>query len=143
MNWQSLKTDHYFKEPFEHVLSSTIFDIREYDRLYENQNNFDHDIWQKFKERYKQTYTFVEDITKIDLTKDVIALWFFKERSDQTAGPFIEIGNKQITYNHNTFFLTKHRRLIIKETKRKYIRRPVLQLNMTAKQFEDIIGNLK
>ena len=99
--------------------------------------------WQKFKERYKQTYTFVEDITKIDLTKDVIALWFFKERSDQTAGPFIEIGNKQITYNHNTFFLTKHRRLIIKETKRKYIRRPVLQLDMTAKQFEDIIGNLK
>ena len=41
MNWDKLKKEHYFADPVEHVVSSTIFPTKEYDTLYENQNNFE------------------------------------------------------------------------------------------------------
>ena len=40
MNWEKLKPVHYFKEPVTYFYSSSIFDTKEYDALYENQNNF-------------------------------------------------------------------------------------------------------
>ena len=39
MNWEKLKQNHYNKDPVEHIYSKTIFDMKEYDDLYENQNN--------------------------------------------------------------------------------------------------------
>ena len=42
MNWEKLKTNHFFKEPVEHVYTSTVYDIKDYDKLYENQNILTH-----------------------------------------------------------------------------------------------------
>ena len=36
MHWDKLKKEHYFADPVEHVVSSTIFPTKEYDTLYEN-----------------------------------------------------------------------------------------------------------
>jgi len=48
MNWEKIKPNHFFKEPVEHVYASTLYDIKDYDKLYENQNNFTHTVWQEF-----------------------------------------------------------------------------------------------
>ena len=42
MRWKNIKPSHYFKDPVIHIYSQTVFDVKEYDRLYENQNNLDH-----------------------------------------------------------------------------------------------------
>ena len=39
MNWLKLKKQHYFKEPVEYFYASSIFDTKEYDALYENQDD--------------------------------------------------------------------------------------------------------
>jgi uncharacterized HAD superfamily protein len=40
MNWLEIKKSHYHKEPVEHILTDAIFNLKEYDRPY-NQN-FNH-----------------------------------------------------------------------------------------------------
>ena len=143
MNWERLKKLHYFKEPVEHIHTTSVFDIKEYDKLYENQNNLDHPLWQEFDEKYRTGFEFKEDITKIDLDKPVIALWFFKERSDRQSQPMINIGGKLIAYYQNAFVLTKCKDIKIQEPKKKYIRRPMVQLDMTEKQFDKLVEKFK
>ena len=58
MNWKKLKPQHYFKEPVEHIYATAIVDIKEYDSLYENQNNLSHQIWQDVDTKYKIGFEF-------------------------------------------------------------------------------------
>ena len=96
MNWEKLKTVHYHKDPVEHIYSQTIFDQQEYDRLYENQNNLEHQVWKEFDEKYCVGYQLLEDIREINRDKEVMCLWFFKERNDRSAGVDIKMAGHMV-----------------------------------------------
>ena len=143
MNWEKLTHRQYHTDPVEYVYAQSIFDTKEYDRLYENQLKPNHDSWQEFDKKYRVGFEFKEDITEMDLEKEVIALWFFKERSDRYSQPCIDLSGKLLPYFPNTFFLTKSKNVKIKESKKRFIRRPMVQLDMTEKQFDNIVGRFK
>jgi len=142
MNWEKLKPDHYYKDPVEHIYSQTIFDQQEYDELYENQNNLEHHVWQEFDKKYKVGFEFKEHFTEIDFNKEIICLWCFKERSNNTAS-YIQLGDKQLTYLPNTFLITKSKKISFVETKKKYIRYPLVQLDLKNEQFENIVKRFR
>ena len=139
MNWHKLKPLHIFREPVEYIHSASIFDQKEYDHLYENSNDLNHQVWKEFDSKFKTGFEWKDDITDIDFNKEVIALWFFKERSDQYAQPRIDLKGKHITYFPNAFLLTKCKEIKIIEPKKKYIRRPMIQLDISTKIFDNII----
>ena len=143
--FEKLKPDHYHKEPVEYIYTSTIFDALEYDKLYENQNNLSHQVWQEFDVKYKIGYEFLQDIQDLNLNKEVICLWFFKDRSDRSAGTELKLAGNMIKYDQNTFLLTESKDIKILEEKHKYkyIRRPVLQLDIKKEQFENIIKRFR
>jgi len=138
MNWEKLQQKNYHTDPVEHIYSMSTFDTKEYDILYENQNNLDHKCWQDFDSKYKIGFEFKEDFTALDLDKEVICLWFFKERSDQTLA-HVQVAEKQLRYHSNTFLITKSKDIKFVETKRKYIRNPFVQLDMSEKQYNGIV----
>ena len=143
MNWEKLKSSHCHTIPVEYIYTSTIFDQTEYDKLYENQNNLNHKTWQEFDEKYRVGFQFHNNLTDINFDREVIALWFFKERSDSTAGPIIQLKEGTVKYMANTFLLTTFRNIKFQEVKRKYIRNPVLQLDMKKEKFNSIMSRFK
>tara|TARA_Y100001972_G_C7460396_1_gene234986 strand:- start:29 stop:460 length:432 start_codon:yes stop_codon:yes gene_type:complete len=143
MNWLRLKSKHYFTEPTEHIHAVDIFDTQEYDILYENQNNINHPVWKEFDQKYKTGFEFKEDITEIDKDKEIIALWFFRERSDHNHPPVFDLNGKSISYTANAFLITEYKEFQIKEAKRKYIRRPLVQLDLSKKKFKELVKRLK
>ena len=128
----------YHKEPVEYIRAQGLVDIQEYDSLYENQNNLSHQVWQEFDAKYKVGYEFLQDIRDLNLDKEVICLWFFRERSDRDAGNDIELNGKIITYYQNTFFITKSKKIKILERKKFFPRRPALQIDLSNKTFNEI-----
>ena len=143
MNWLRLKSKHYSKEPVEYIHAVDIFDTQEYDILYENQNNILHPVWQDFDQKYKTGFEFKEDIKDIDFNREIIALWFFRERSDNNHPPGFMLKEKFIAYMPNHFLITKYKDITIKEAKRKFIRRPLIQLDIKKQQYEEIINKIK
>jgi len=143
MNWEKLKPQHYFKEPVEYIYSSTIFDIKEYDKLYENQNNLDHKVWQDFDSKYNSGFQFHEDLTEINKNKEVMCLWFYKDRNDRSGGEVIELSGKKITYFPNAFLITESKDIRIITEKRNFIRRPCLQIDMYHKTYTQILEKIK
>ncbi len=138
MNWKKLRKPNYHKEPVEYIRAQGLVDIQEYDSLYENQNNLSHQVWQEFDAKYKVGYEFLQDIRDLNLDKEVICLWFFRERSDRDAGNDIELNGKIITYYQNTFFITKSKKIKILERKKFFPRRPALQIDLSNKTFNEI-----
>jgi len=138
MNWHKLSQHNYYTEPVEFIHAVGLVEQNEYNRLYENQNNLAHGVWQEFDEKYKTGFELKEDITQIDFDREVIALWFFRERSDTTPSPDINIGGRLFTYNDNTHILTMCKDIEIKEKKKKYLRRPFIQLDMSKQKFDKI-----
>tara|TARA_Y100001935_G_scaffold21779_2_gene15936 strand:+ start:3680 stop:4111 length:432 start_codon:yes stop_codon:yes gene_type:complete len=143
MHWEKLKKIHYHKDEVEYITSSSIFDIQEYNKLYENSNNLEHQVWQDFDKKYKIGYEFKQDVTDIDFNKEIIALWFFRERSDVNSQPQLNLKGKLIPYYQNTFLLTDCKDIKIVEQKKKYIRRPMVQLDVSKKKYNEIIERLK
>ena len=141
MIWNKLQKKHLFLEPVEHIHITNIIDAAEYDRLYENQNNLNHHVWQEFDEKYRLGFEFKEDITQINFNKEVIALWFFKERSDLKTQD-INIAGKLISYSPNAILLTKSKDITIKDNNKKYIRRPFVQLDISKTKFEKMCERL-
>jgi len=142
MNWDKLKPNHYFRDPITHIYAQDIFDTKEYDKLYENQNNLAHHVWQEFDSKYRTGYEFKEDFSDIGLQKEIMCLWFFKERSDSTKS-YVEVNGKQLAYAPNTFLITKSKDVKLVQTKRKYIRHPLVQIDMTNDQWENLTENLR
>jgi hypothetical protein len=138
MNWGKLKPHHYHKEPVEYIYARTLFDLKEYDNLYENQNNLMHEVWKDFDEKYRVGFEFLDDIRDINKDKDIMCLWFFKERTDRSAGNDIKISGKTITYYPNTFFITESKDIKILE-KNEYIRRPALQLDLSTSTWNTML----
>ena len=143
MNWEKIKKSHYYKEPVEHILAPAIFDLKEYDNLYENQNNLSHQVWQEFDAKYKTGYEFLQDIQDLNLNKEVICLWFFKDRSDRDAGVDIDLSGKFITYSQNTFLITESKELKILKRKKFFPSRPALQIDLSKKVFDEITKSFK
>tara|TARA_Y100000592_G_scaffold99846_1_gene177451 strand:+ start:2892 stop:3323 length:432 start_codon:yes stop_codon:yes gene_type:complete len=138
MNWDLLKPLHYYQEPVEHIYARNIFDEKLYDILYENQNNMQHQVWMDFDKQYKKGFELKENFTELDINKEVICLWFFKERSDRTL-VHVEVGGKKIEYYPNTFLITKNKKIKLIETKRKFIRNPFLQIDLSNDDYQEII----
>ena len=138
MNWNKLQTQHYHDEPVEHVCATNIIELNEYDRLYENQNNLNHQVWQDFCEKYNTKAVLHENFSKINFNKEIICLWFYKDRNDRTAA-HVHINGKQIRYNPNVFLLTKSKSIKMFYTERKYIRSPLIQLDMTVETNNNIV----
>ena len=143
MNWNSLKKDHLFLSPVEHICTKTIFDIQEYDKLYENQNDLDHQVWKEFDLKYKTGFQFYDNLQTINLQKAVIALWFFRERSDIGQSLQINLAGKIIPFSYNGFLLTKSKNITFVEPKRKHIRYPCIQIDISEEKYKKIIEAIK
>ena len=139
MNWLEIKKSHYHKEPVEHILTDAIFNLKEYDILYENQNNLSHQVWQDFDTKYKIGFEFFKDLHEFNKNKEVICLWFFKERSDRKIGNDIDLEGKIIKYKPNTFLITRSKNIKIIKRKSVLPNRPVLQLDLSIKEYNKII----
>jgi hypothetical protein len=138
MNWEKLRKSHYHKEPVEYIYATGIFNLKEYDKLYENQNNLSHQIWQDFDTKYKIGFEFFKDLREFNKNKEVICLWFFKERSDNNKNNAIELEGKNIMYTPNTFFITKSKNIKINDREKQWPYRPVLQLDLSIKEYNKI-----
>ena len=139
MNWEKLKSNHIFNDPVKHIYASTLYDLKEYDRLYENTGDLEHLVWQEFDKKYKIGFQFYNDIRDIDLRREIICVWFFKERSDKSGGEDIILAGKKLKYLPNTFLVTKSKDIKILEKRDEYIRRPFLQLDLKVKVWNQIL----
>ena len=139
MNWEKIKKSYYYKEPIEHILAPAIFDLKEYDILYENQNNLSHQVWQDFDIKYKKGFEFFKDLREFNKNKEVICLCFFKDRDDKKTGNDIDLEGKIIKYKPNTFLITRSKNIKIIERKSVLPNRPVLQLDLSIKEYNKII----
>ena len=138
MNWEKVKPQHFFVNPVEHIYTMSLFDMQEYDKLYENQNNLDHKVWQEFDEKYSTGYEFKEDFSNINFKKEIMCLWFFKERSDRTTS-YVVVNGKDLNYTPNTFLITKSKDIKLKKTKRMYIRHPFVQIDLSLIVWNKIL----
>jgi len=146
MNWEKLKINHIFEHPVKHIYASTLFDIKEYDKLYENTNNLGHAVWQEFDKKYRTGFRLFEDIRDIDTKREIICVWFFKDRNDRSGGEDIILAGKKITYRPNTFLITESKDIKVLEKKDEYFRRPFIQLDLPrnvwgeiSKRFDKIV----
>ena len=139
MNWEKIKKSYYYKEPVEHILAPAIFNLDEYDSLYRNQNDLSHQVWQDFDAKYKIGFEFFKDLREFNKDKEVICLWFFKDRDDRKTGNDIDLEGKIIKYKPNTFLITRSKNIKIIERKVPLPNRPVLQLDLSIKEYNKII----
>ena len=139
MNWENIKQSYYYKEPVEYILAPAIFNLEEYDNLYRNQNDLSHQVWQDFDIRYKIGFEFFKDLREFNKDKEVICLWFFKDRDDRKTGNDIDLEGKIIKYKPNTFLITRSKNIKIIERKSVLPNRPVLQLDLNIEEYNKII----
>jgi hypothetical protein len=140
---------HFSNNPIEHIYTDNFLDLKEFDRLYENQSRLDGDVWKEFKNKHKLDCTFLNDLNDINMQVEVLCLLFFKERADNVKDHDLKIGvmdiTKEIKYVQNTLFILPNYLLTfnILTRKKPYIRRPCLQIKLSLKQYNNILGNLK
>ena len=144
MYWKNLKKRyHYFKQPVEYIHATAIYPLKDYDKLYENQNNLTHKVWQDFKTKWKIDFEMKKDLKDIDTNKDIIAIWFFKDRGDKFKGTDIELNGKIIAYTANTFFITPgQNKFKINKRKKWTFNRPALQLDLNIEQWKDLLASV-
>ena len=69
MNWEKLKSIHYHEDPVAYIYSHALVESKEYDNLYENQNDLTHQVWQEFDAKYKTGFEFKSDfVIRVDLS---------------------------------------------------------------------------
>ena len=145
--FQKLKKTHLYQDPIEHIYASDIFDIKEYDKLYENQNNPNHKVWKDFQTTYNfKKIRFFNDLNNVELDETILCLWFFKDRNDRNKGKDIKIKDKTIRYLPNTFFILYNScQNNIKILKRDTMvpTRPCLQLYFDYETYDNICQHIK
>ena len=145
--FQKLKKTHLYQDPIEHIYASDIFDIKEYDKLYENQNNPNHKVWKDFQTTYNfKKIRFFNDLNDVKLDETILCLWFFKDRNDRNKGKDIKIKDKTILYLPNTFFILYNScQNNIKILKRDTMvpTRPCLQLYFDYETYDNICQHIK
>ena len=117
-----------------------------YNRLYEWQGKWEWEQnWTNFKNNYKINFKFLENLEDIDVSKETICLWFFRERPDtaeyrkycrdNNLDPYkdfkeIVIEGKNIKYLANTILITNKK---IKFLENKFVlRRPCVQIDLRS-----------
>tara|TARA_Y100001937_G_C7113660_1_gene329046 strand:+ start:56 stop:490 length:435 start_codon:yes stop_codon:yes gene_type:complete len=144
MNWLRLQNKHIHNDPVPHIHAINLLEEKEYDKLYENQNDLNHQLWQDFDEKYKIGFEFKEDISEIDLNREIIAIWCFRERNDRTRPPHFVLAGKKIAYYPNALIITNSNDITIDDSKvKKYIRRPFIQLDINKKKFKELMARKK
>ena len=141
--FKRLDKKYYHTEPVEYIYGLIVRTVAEYDDLYENQRRFDGKVWTEFKEMHDLTCQFHEDIRDIDYSKEVICLWFFRERSDRDPGNDIKLAGKIINYSPNALFITQSKEIKIKERKNFFPRRPCVQINLKQEKVNEIVNRFK
>ena len=136
--FKRLDKRYYHTDPVEHIYGQQIRTVAEYDDLYENQTRFEGTVWTKFKETYNLKCQFYDDIRDINLLKEVICLWFFRERADRSAGNDILLKDKTITYNPNALFVTSSKEIKIVKRKKFFPRRPCVQIDINNEIYLNI-----
>ena len=76
MNWNKLHSKHYFSNPVEYVHAFDIFPVQEYDILYENQKDLNHQVWREFDGKYKVGFEFKEDILLFKFILKIVSFMF-------------------------------------------------------------------
>ena len=141
--FQKLKKTHLYQDPIEHIYASDIFDIKEYDKLYENQNNPNHKVWKDFQTTYNfKKIRFFNDLNNVELDETILCLWFFKDRNDRNKGKDIKIKDKTIRYLPNTFFILYNscqNNIKILKRDTMVLTRPCLQLYFDYETYDKII----
>ena len=143
---EKLHKRHLHNKPIEYIYATSIFDLKEYDKLYENQIDPDHQVWNDFRTTYKfKKIRFFNDLNNADLTQTIICLWFFKDRGDRNKGKDIEISNdketKTIIYSPNTFLIFYNfckTNIKIIERKTRSPRRSCLQIYFDYDTYDNI-----
>tara|TARA_Y200000002_G_C22654053_1_gene652659 strand:+ start:422 stop:853 length:432 start_codon:yes stop_codon:yes gene_type:complete len=143
MIWDTLKPAHCFNDPVTYIYTKNFLNTNEYDTLYENQNNLKHKTWQDFDSKYRIGFEFKDDYSNIDLSREVICLWFFRERADDTRSYIHLNGKKKLNYLANTLLITKSKDIDLIQKKKKYIRHPLVQLDMINSQWETLLAKYR
>lgn len=145
MIFQQLQKKHLKNQNGKFIYANSIAGDKEYEKLYENQNNQSHQSWQKFIAESPYKFTFYNDLDDIDLTKNPLCLWFFKERSDSKKGKDIIRNNSYIEYMPNTLFIfNKDNRSEFKilPKKESIHRRPVVQFEIKFEDYQSLVNKL-
>ncbi len=142
MNWDRIESHHYHKEPTEYIYAPQIFDLKDYDRLYENQSDLEHQLWKDFDKDYRIGFELKEDFIDLDFNKQVMCLWFFKERNDKTISS-VSLAGKSLKYLPNTFLITTSKDITFVPKSKRYIRNPLLQLDMSLQTYKDIVQKVQ
>tara|TARA_B100000424_G_scaffold156408_1_gene119569 strand:+ start:1607 stop:2050 length:444 start_codon:yes stop_codon:yes gene_type:complete len=136
--FEKIQKGHFRKDPEEYIYAQMIYKLGDYDILYENQLNQEHEVWQEFRKKYNLKYHFCDDLKHVNLEEEVICLWFFTERSDRDSAGDIAIGDKIIVNKPNAFFITLSRNVKIVDRKKYFPRRPCVQISLTTQDFVNI-----
>ena len=141
--FKRLSKRYHRTDPVEYIMGPIILPTLEYDDLYENQTRLDGTAWKKFEENYKLKYIFHDNLRDVDLDRDIICLWFFRERSDRDPGTDIKLAGKILTYLANSILITPCKQIKIKERNKFFPRRPCVQLDIDKETFLNIKKDLK
>ena len=135
--FEKLHKRHFFQTPREYIYAQHIVQLEEYEKLYENCNNLNHNVWKDFDKKYRLGFEFYEDVGEIDTKRDVTCLWFFRDRNDRDAGNDITLVDKKIPFKTNIIFITPHK-LTFNKREKFFIRRPCLQIDMNKEMYVNI-----
>lgn len=136
--FEKLKKSHYRKDPEEHFYAQMIYNLTEYDRLYENQLNQNSEAWASFRNVYELKYKFLENIEEIDLDQDIICIWFFRERADQDSANDLTLVDRVIVNKPNAFFISPSRNIKIHKRTKFFTRRPCAQFFLSKEDYVNI-----
>ena len=118
------------------ILIQEVIERQYYDRLYENQNNLNHPLWQEFSDIYQIKFKFVEHMEKI-AQGNTTCIWFFKERPQMKRGEKkyknLEVDGHDIEYQPNTILIT-NKKIKFYENK-PVLRRPCLQIDLESAEI--------
>ena len=135
--FEKLHKRHFFQTPREYIYAQHIVKLEEYEKLYENCNNLNTNVWKDFDKKYRLGFEFYEDVGEIDTKRDVTCLWFFRDRNDRDAGNDITLVDKKIPFKTNIIFITPHK-LTFNKREKFFIRRPCLQIDMNKEMYVNI-----
>jgi hypothetical protein len=141
-----VRKHHCHKDPIPHIYCKNFIKLDNYDRLYEQWNNIEHERWKTFiNQNYIDVY-FHDDFIKTLTPKQdeiYIGYWFFRQRTDRSSTGDIHISNvkeeKILTYYQNTLLVLEAKNsLVVKPRRDKLPTRPFCEIYFSKETNEKI-----
>ena len=136
--FKKLHKKNFYTDPAEHIIWTHPRRMQEYDDLYEEQLRFDNELWTNFRNTHNIKCQFHDDIKDIDLSHDIVCLWFFRERSDRDAANDIDVAGKIISFTANKLLIAYAKDIKIIKRKRFFPRRPCVQIAISNEVYVNI-----